>query len=226
LTEPVIIKGSGIKAKTKPRIIKPVNRLLWKYYLYVVIAFVSITIGVFLLIGFIEFMATLDSSSYGLPNELIEAFFILYFGACTVIVLICIVCIPIYVRSMVYSVHGDEIVVKKGLLNITEKHVPYRTVTNLNTKAGILDRFIFGMGSVEIQTAGGKGSSGYGPEEILEGLRVYREVRDYIITQLYNFRKGGGQVTGDIEEIPVTDLQDSVIEELRSIKTILKGENK
>ncbi|MHA2396797.1 MAG: hypothetical protein ACXAC0_08835, partial [Candidatus Thorarchaeota archaeon] len=44
---------------------------------------------------------------------------------------------PIYIRSFEYSVVGKsgetmpEIYVKKGIINITRKHVPFRTITNI-----------------------------------------------------------------------------------------------
>ncbi|NIO19455.1 MAG: PH domain-containing protein, partial [Candidatus Aenigmarchaeota archaeon] len=83
-----------------------------------------------------------------------------------------------------------EIYVKKGLINITRKHVPFRTVTNISSRAGPFDR-LFGIGTVEIETAGYSGpKSGAfsGPEEKIEGIVFYEEVRDFILAELRKFR--------------------------------------
>ena len=69
---------------------------------------------------------------------------------------------PIYLRAFEYSVIArsgqtmPEIYTKKGLINITRKHVPFRTITNISSRAGIFDR-MFGIGTVEIETAGSSG---------------------------------------------------------------------
>ncbi|MHA2300118.1 MAG: hypothetical protein ACXACD_04100, partial [Candidatus Thorarchaeota archaeon] len=45
--------------------------------------------------------------------------------------------IPIYVNSISYSVRAEsgesmpEVYVRKGIIDITEKHVPFRTITNI-----------------------------------------------------------------------------------------------
>ncbi|NIW13281.1 MAG: PH domain-containing protein, partial [Candidatus Thorarchaeota archaeon] len=68
----------------------------------------------------------------------------------------------IYVRSIEYSVISEsgesmpEVYVQKGIFNRTRKHVPFRTITNISTKSGPLDR-LFGIGSVNIETAGFSG---------------------------------------------------------------------
>ena len=67
--------------------------------------------------------------------------------------------IPVYINSIDYSVVSEtgeaspEIYVRKGIINITKKHVPFRTITNISSRAGIFDR-LFRIGNVEIQTAG------------------------------------------------------------------------
>ena len=127
----------------------------------------------------------------------------------------------IYVKQMVFIVHGSEIVVKKGLINKTEKHVPYRTVTHISMRAGPFDR-LFNIGTVEIQNAGGSTSS-LEPmaEEKLEGLIIYREVRDYILTQLRLFqRQQQGELMGDESKI-TPHRENDVLSTLIDIKGIL-----
>lgn len=130
---------------------------------------------------------------------------------------------PFYVNRFEYSViaHSGEtmpeIYVKKGIITITEKHVPFRTVTNISSKAGPLDR-IFGIGSVDIETAGfsGGAQAGAKPEEKLEGLRIFESVRDFVLRELRRFT--GQYVTGTEVlvpgEQPVPRLDDTLEDEI------------
>lgn len=99
---------------------------------------------------------------------------------------------PSYVNTIEYSVKAQsgeampEIYVKKGLLTRTIKHVPFRTVTNISSVAGVFDR-LFNIGSVHIETAGNNASE-TGPEEVLEGIVFYEKLRDYILGELRKFR--------------------------------------
>jgi membrane protein YdbS with pleckstrin-like domain len=121
---------------------------------------------------------------------------------------------------MEFIVHGNEVIVKKGLINKTVKYCPYRTVTNISTTAGLLDRF-FGIGCVNVQTAGKGGTTG--PEEKLEGLPLYHEIRDYILRQLRMYHAGvsGGKVPTHKEKDQLL-VQREMINELREIKQIFK----
>jgi len=75
---------------------------------------------------------------------------------------------PIYINSIEYSVISEsgetmpEIYVKKGILTVTRKHVPFRTITNIASKIGPFDR-LFGLGNVSIETAGYSGANQQGP---------------------------------------------------------------
>ncbi|MHA2143548.1 MAG: PH domain-containing protein [Candidatus Thorarchaeota archaeon] len=136
-----------------------------------------------------------------------------------------------YVNRFEYSViaHSGEtmpeIYVKKGIITVTEKHVPFRTVTNISSKAGPIDR-LFKIGSVEIQTAGfsGGAQAGAKPEEKLEGLHIFESVRDFVLMELRRFT--GQYVTGT-EVIAPGDrpvqrmddtLQDEILITLRQIR--------
>jgi hypothetical protein len=143
--------------------------------------------------------------------------------------------IPLYIRSFEYSVISKagttmpEIYVKKGLVNVTKKHVPFRTITNISSRAGPIDR-MFGIGTVEIQTAGfsGGAKAGGSPEEKLEGITFYEEVRDFILQELRRFRDPyvtGTEVVHPVDE-PVPRLSDSLDDEilitLRDIRNVLE----
>jgi membrane protein YdbS with pleckstrin-like domain len=143
--------------------------------------------------------------------------------------------IVVYVRSIEYAVISEsgtampEIYVKKGIINITRKHVPFRTITNISSRAGLIDR-MFKIGTVEIQTAGysggpmGKG----GPEEVIEGLKFYQELAQYILRELRRFRDpyttGTEMVFPRDEPVQRSDntLDDEILLALRDIKEILR----
>ena len=122
-----------------------------------------------------------------------------------------------------------EIYVQKGIITRTKKHVPFRTITNIASRAGPMDR-LFGIGNIEIHTAGQSGGSQYsqgGPEEKLEGIVFFEEVRDFVLNELRRFRTP--YVTGT--EIPTADdflpttsgaIEDEIIGTLREIRDILK----
>lgn len=138
---------------------------------------------------------------------------------------------PLYVRSIEYSVLSEsgetmpEVYVKKGIIRVTRKHVPFRTITNISTTAGPFDR-IFGIGDVNIETAGYSGQR-LGPEEKLEGFEFYEELRDFILQELRKFR--APYVTGtevvERKEAPVQRLPDTrdddILRTLREIRELL-----
>ncbi|MFX1483080.1 MAG: PH domain-containing protein [Promethearchaeota archaeon] len=136
--------------------------------------------------------------------------------------------IPLYVRNIRYSVISKsgttmpEIFVQKGLFNITKKHVPFRTITNIASRAGPIDRAL-GIGTVEIQTAGYSGGTQAGskPEEKIEGVVFYEEVRDYILQELRRFRDP--YVTGTEVVLPQTgdNTDNEILITLREIRDVL-----
>jgi membrane protein YdbS with pleckstrin-like domain len=144
-----------------------------------------------------------------------------------------LILMPYYIRSIEYSVKAEsgetmpEIYVKKGVVTVTRKHVPFRTITNISSNAGPFDR-LFGVGNVEIETAGYSGSSKTGPEEKLEGIVFYEEVRDFILNELRRFKAPyttGTEVVHPEEE-PVPrgpGLDDEMLITLREIRDLLRG---
>lgn len=144
--------------------------------------------------------------------------------------------IPLYLRSIEYSVLSDagevskEIFTKKGIINITRKHVPFRTITNISSRAGLFDR-LFGIGSIEIETAGYSGTTS-SAEEKLEGIAFYEELRDFILRELRKFKDpyvtGTEIVQPEEDQIPRDDedLEDEILSVLHEIRDLLKRERK
>jgi len=145
---------------------------------------------------------------------------------------------PIYIRSFEYSVIGKsgetmpEIYVKKGIINITRKHVPFRTITNIQSVAGPFDR-LFGIGSIEVETASGSGSSFQSAEEKLEGLTFYNELRDFILMELRKFKDP--YVTGteivypeedEVIRVGSSNIEDEILMVLTEIRDLLRKDRK
>lgn len=145
-----------------------------------------------------------------------------------------VIIVPFYLRSIEYSVIAQsgetmpEIFVKKGIINITRKHVPFRTITNISSRAGLFDR-LFRIGSVEIETAGYSGAT-TSAEEKLEGITFYEELRDFILRELRKFKDPyvtGTEVVLPEEDQPVIvedNLEDEILQVLREIRDLLRKE--
>ncbi|MFX0184051.1 MAG: PH domain-containing protein [Candidatus Hodarchaeota archaeon] len=216
-----VIRGEGrFPPPPTARKIYPTKALLWKFYFTTFVIWALIGIGLLFLIQMIQILEMLDSSN-GFPVELLDMTWWLFWVGSILIIPTALILLPFYVKSMEYTVHGDEVVVAKGLINRTVKYCPFRTVTNISTRAGLFDR-LFGIGCVFVQTAGKSGQQ-TGPEERLEGLRLYHEIRDYILKQLRAYSH-----PSELESIAqerVIDkkmLYQEYITELREIKQILK----
>ncbi len=225
---------------TSGRVFKPDTRFYYKEWFTstcVAMFIWVLAVGVLVLGGWIYMMDN---------NETWSTFFAVFFDVLPILSfwyglslvvwwLPIMIGIPLYIRSIEYSVISKrgtvmpEIYVKKGLVNVTRKHVPFRTITNISSRAGPLDR-LFGIGTVEIQTAGFSGGAGgqAGPEEKLEGITFYEEVRDFILQELRKFRDPyvvGTEVVHPVEE-PVPRMKDSLDDEilltLREIRDVLE----
>ena len=176
----------------------------------------------------------------GDPGALFEFWWVtlnLWYFVLTAIWLIpALIIVPIYLRSIEYSViteegtTASEIFVKKGIINITRKHVPFRTITNISSRAGLFDR-LFGIGSIEIETAGYSGTT-QSAEEKLEGITFYEELRDFILRELRKFKDPyvtGTEIVHPVEEpVPRSDdtLEDEILLVLRDIRDLLRRERK
>ncbi len=201
-----------IEPITSGRVFRPSNAFLYKKMLKVgtVIVLIWLAIRV-LFIGldnplFLEIaLATLE------PLELLviaswETTSQIYIIAATVFFALGSVYSFIYVRKIEYSAIGwsgdaiPEIYSRKGIINITKRHLPFRTVVNVWTRRGLFDR-LFRIGTVLIETAGGStGAQATGlaalivqrlasnaAEERIEGITFHEELRDFILREMRAF---------------------------------------
>ncbi len=229
-----------VKQITSGKLFKPSQAFLYKLLFQSAFAFVLFwLIAVLSFVG-LCFLLAMDPIKYPSATQLISDWFVPVSLWTTVINLIwlipALIAIPPYFKSIEYSVKAEtgdtmpEIYSKKGILTITRKHVPFRTITNISSRAGPFDR-LFKIGSVHIETAGYSGASQKGPEENLNGIVFYEEVRDFILKELRKFKEPyvtGTEVVHPTEEpAPKTEgLDDEILTTLREIRDILKTKGK
>ena len=121
-----------------------------------------------------------------------------------------------------YELLDDEIVVYSGYLVKKIRHVPYRMVTNLELRRGIMDR-ILGIGTLKIETAGNSDPN-QRPGAMLVGLSDVDAVYEEVAACLRNFdqaqqrhpwerAKGGATL---IEGEP--EVMQEILAELKAIR--------
>ncbi|UCG02798.1 MAG: PH domain-containing protein [Candidatus Heimdallarchaeota archaeon] len=219
-----------IKTIQKEKPFYPVSAFRNKLFLYIITTFIVVTGIIITFGGIIIFFVSLDEDPSGdgfgkwltdYSQELISWYLIIS----VILMLLAAILVIFYVRNIEYIIEETEVIVRKGIINKTIKHVPFRTITNVSSRYGIYDR-IFGIGTCEIETAGKSGQQ-TGPEEKIEGIRNFREVRDVVLSELRKFR-GQYATTTEVEqpthyEEAIGDivLQKEVLDELRKIKEIL-----
>ena len=230
-----------VKQVTSGKIFKPSQAFLYKQLFQAATVYALIWLFTILcFVGFSPLIAGEDPSIYTSAAQIIDTFLVpvnLWTLAINLIWFVpALVALPPYVRSIEYSVKSEsgdtmpEIYSRKGIITITRKHVPFRTITNISSRAGPFDR-LFKIGSVHIETAGYSGSSQKGPEEKLSGIVFYEEVRDFILKELRKFKEPyviGTEVVHPTEEpVPrMEGLDDEILVTLREIRDILKNNRK
>ena len=216
------------------RIFRPARAFLYKLWVKgLVLAFIIWTI---LMLGFIgiAYLIGTDPSKTPAPQVISEWFgpMNLWTIAMNALWLIpYLMLVPLYFKSIEYSVKAEsgetmpEIYVKKGFVTVSRKHVPFRTITNIESRAGPFDRCLR-IGNVSIETAGYSGANKTGPEEKLEGVVFYEEVRDFILNELRRFRAPYTVATEVVqpEEMPEqrAAVEDELLVTLREIRDLLR----
>lgn len=103
-------------------------------------------ITVILLMGLVIFTVLLQFRDSGFFMDAAVALF----------ALVVVLALASYLASFFTSIEvtEDEVAFKKGILSITRVHVPYSRVTSINMRQSLIER-LFGLGTLEIETAGG-----------------------------------------------------------------------
>ncbi len=131
-----------------------------------------------------------------------------------------IVIINRYYHSLHYEIHEEEVIMHIGVVTKTVQHVPFRTVTNIKVKQGPFDR-LFGLGTVDIQTAGRSGEGG--AEESLVGLSNFREVYTQIASALRRYKTAKSPAQGDRESnFPEWKTLQEILNEIQKIRQLVE----
>ncbi len=230
-----------VKQVTSGKIFKPSQAFLHKLLFKSTFAFALIWLLTILFFVGLCFLAAADNpAKYPSATQLVNAWVVPVALWALVINLVwlvpALIAIPPYFRSIEYSVKAEsgetmpEIYSKRGILTITRKHLPFRTITNISSRAGPFDR-LFKIGSVYIETAGYSGANQKGPEEKIGGIVFHEEVRDFILKELRKFKEPyvtGTEVVHPTEEpVPrIEGLDDEILFTLREIRDILRSRRK
>ena len=126
-----------------------------------------------------------------------------------------------YYRSINYVLDEDAVLVRKGFITKTEQMVPYRTITNIELKRGIFDRWL-GLGTIAVHTAGY--SQQTNAEAKLVGLADYGQVRDELLAALRRYRGVPGAEIATTEPAAQDEsaqLLRQILEEVRALRGTL-----
>jgi uncharacterized membrane protein YdbT with pleckstrin-like domain len=202
----------------KPQVFLPEETLKTKYFIILAMVGLLAIVGLVLFVGLIA-MDEGAANPWGvalLVGVGLNALWILPLGLAIV---------P-YCNRLRYEIYDDEVIVHIGLITKSVKHVPFRTVTNVQVNRGPFDR-IFGLGTLNIQTAGMSGQQG--AEESLIGLADVQEVYELVAVALRRFRSAlAADQAGEDESLPLatsmTDgrLMDEMLTELKAIRAALE----
>ena len=230
-----------VKQITSGKIFKPSQAFLRKMLFKSAFLFVLIwLLTVLSFVGFCFLLPADNPVKYPSTAQLVNVWFVSVALWTVVINLLwlvpALIVIPPYIKSIEYSVKAEsgetmpEIYSKRGIITITRKHLPFRTITNISSRAGPFDR-LFKVGSVFIETAGYSGTKQAGPEEKISGIVFYEEVRDFILKELRKFKEPyvtGTEVVYPTEEpVPKMEgLEDEILTTLREIRDLLRDRKK
>lgn len=139
------------------------------------------------------------------------------------VVVVAVICfaaywIEKYCSSIVFTLTTDEVMVEKGVWWKMKQVVPYARVMSIDVIQGPISRR-YGIGSVQIYTAGYTGPSGgtagpksRGAEASIWGVQNFVEIKDTIIEQVRRRPLFGAPKTG------TTDVSSEILKELKGIR--------
>jgi len=146
----------------------------------------------------------------GLIPELGMTYVIWFLVGNAIWVVLALVLIPPYYRSVSYELRDLDLVERKGIITRSENLVPYRMITNIRVRRGLLDRLL-GLGTLQVHTAGYSQSTE--AEASLVGLNDYEQRREELLARVR-------QVEGSALGAP--DHQESVVDLLSEIRDMMK----
>lgn len=109
-------------------------------------------------------------------------------GAVLFILLLVLLWIPAFFRSLEYSIDTDAVSGKKGVFWRKTVTIPYYKITNIDITQGPVQRWL-GIGTIHCQTAGFAGPQGQRAELRLLGLKDLEGVKEMIRANVKEFVK-------------------------------------
>lgn len=210
---------------------KPVGAFRTKMFIYILTIFTAITLGIIILGGFITVVSSFDSdpedeefANWIADPESQATFFTYYLGLSLLWIIPALILVPLYYNSIKYVLKKDEIIIHKGIINKTVKHIPFRTITNVSSRYGPYDA-VLGIGTIEIETAGKSGQMA--PEGKIEGIRNYFETRDIILDELRKFKTPyttGTEISLTEDVSSSSGFYSELLKEIREIKLLIKND--
>ncbi|NLS80157.1 MAG: PH domain-containing protein [Chloroflexi bacterium] len=191
-----------------PKIVKPHPRYLTKLYISTLVI-----AGLFVLPWIL----------LGLIPELGWAYVLIFVLANALWMVPTFLLFPLYFKSIHYEIGESELIAHQGILTQSVKTVPYRTITDLEVKRGPLDRWLFNLGSLEVQTAGQSAQAG--AEVRLVGLADWSALRAEIVERLRAYRASSG--TGAEVEAKAggdTELLRQILAEIKGLREDVREE--
>ena len=118
------------------------------------------------------------------PQEKSLVFFVVVTLVIVFYAIIGLIYINLFFKTIEYQVHGTEIIVKKGLFNITENHIPFSNITNICLRQGPFDK-LFGIGTIKVFTGGAQLNTFRVGE--IAGTRIYEDVGHFVLSQIKTY---------------------------------------
>lgn len=141
--------------------------------------------------------------------------------------------VPIYYRSVRYTLRERDVLVQRGILIRSEDVVPYSMITNIAVRRGPVERLL-GLGTLHIHTAGY--SQQAGAEAKLVGMQEWDKVHAQLLALIHQHEArervappalaeaAAPSAGAGAESVPT--LLSEILTELRQIRNELRDEDR
>jgi putative membrane protein len=132
-------------------------------------------------------------------------------------------------HTLRYRFDEEGIHMKVGILFRREVNLTYARIQDIHLRSGVIQRW-FGLANVQIQTASGSA----GAELVIEGLKEYEMIRDFLYTRMRGYQANRGAQKGEDpsnsstplpafqQNAEVVSLLVSIRDELRRTRELLE----
>ncbi len=163
-----------------------------------------------------------------LQDPEVRVLFFVMFAVLLLVMILSLIWIPLYFHRLRYGIEPDVLRMEKGVLWRKRATVPYSKITNVDITQGPLQR-LFGVGKLQVQTAGYGGQSGGEAEIVFAGVTAEEldTLRDEIMTRVKRVSASSGEsaagageeITGETER----ELLRKILAELQEMRKKGKG---